>query len=195
MRRTTVAFAMIAGLVVPAGYAGAGDGAASVAASTGIGLAGDVGAAAVRFSHADCVGPGKPGTAGPHATHTTNVSGFVIDPARPVSFRYSALTLQGAGICPTAVSGPVLPQDYTGRWQLTAVCRGTNNDGAVFLNWVVDSVAGVVTGQLPVGGTCIGVLGQAFSLDITIALSPTLAPIVLVPLGPLGGELLTVTQA
>lgn len=194
MRYSVITFVMVTGLVVPAGQAGASDQAGYVSAGTQIGLAGDIGVEAVSFSHADCVGPGLPGTAGPHTTHTTNVPGFVIDPARVVSFRYTPLTLLGAGICPTTVGGPVLPQDYTGRWQMTAVCRQTSNDGAIFLNWIVDSVAGAVTGQGSAGVSCVGLLGAAFSLDITVALSPTDVPNV-GPAGPLGGELLTVTQA
>jgi hypothetical protein len=176
---------------LPAGSAGA-SGTAAVSPATSFG-SGSVGIRSVSWTHDDCVGPGLPGTAGPHVTHTDNVSGFEIDPARIVNFNLSTLALFGAGICPTTVGGPVLPQDFTGHWHLTAVCRGSNNDGAVFINWTVDAVAGVATSSGFAGGQCIGTLGQAFSLDVTIEISSTTVLGLVVQ--PIGGVQIGITQA
>ncbi|HVM45144.1 MAG TPA: hypothetical protein VM582_04345 [Candidatus Thermoplasmatota archaeon] len=148
---------------------------------------------AVSYAHDDCVGPGLPGTAGPHATHTTLVPGFVIAPSRPISVGVVTLALFGAGICPTALGGPVLPHDYSGRLQLTAVCRGTIDDGAVFLQFTLDIIAGFVVGQSSSAGACTGTLNAPFALEVTFALTPTNA--LGTPLGPLGGVRHTLAQA
>lgn len=149
---------------------------------------------AVNYAHPDCVGPGLPGTAPAHGAHTTRVTGFVIDPARPVSFGVIGLALFGAGVCPvTAAPGPILPQDMTGRWTLTAVCRGTQNEGATFFTWRVDFVGGIATSQSYTPGTCIGFLNSSFALDVTIAISST--ALLGVQLGPAGGVQHTIQQA
>lgn len=130
--------------------------------------------ATTRYSHSDCIGPALPGTTGPHTTHTAHATGFVIDPARSIQFSLQTLTLQGAGICPvTAVSAPYLPQDYTGSWSLTAVCReGTLTPGQTAVSWSVNAVAGYVLSQNFGGSGCIGYINSVFAMDITIATSP-----------------------
>lgn len=147
------------------------------------------------YSHDDCVGPGVTAlTAGPHVTHTDTVSGFVAN-GRIITFRVTTLNLFGAGICPTTVGGPVLPQDFTGRYHVTAVCAdGTTNPGALFLDLAFDAIGGVIYQQGFNGIACQGFFNSPFSLKITIDISQTTLPIVGLPLDPIGGVLLTVTQ-
>lgn len=148
---------------------------------------------AVNYAHRDCVGPGLPGTPSPHATHTTRVSGFVIAPSRPITISVFSLTLFGSGICPTALPGPVLPEDYTGQIRLTGVCRGTSNEGGLFFDFTIAFLSGIPVSGASTPGTCIGALNSAFEVDLTVSLSPI--ALFGVPLGPLGGIRHTMTQA
>lgn len=189
MRKARFVVAVL--LVVPLALAAAGaTGSPSRVVGQGV-LGADGGSQAVLYTHNDCVGPGLPLTASPHVTHTTNVPGFAFN-GRAVFFSLTPLAILGAGICPTTVGGPVLPQDFTGRYHLTAVCRGTSNDGAVTLDWILDIVAGLVQGQGSAGTPCFGLAGASFSLDITIEMSTT--TFLSIPLDPLGGIRLSVSQ-
>ncbi|MBI4729411.1 MAG: hypothetical protein HY775_07910 [Acidobacteria bacterium] len=196
MRRIRCLLAVVVALPLAVSAAGATPApTAEVRASTIVVQTGTSGpgieSIAQPYSHYDCVGPGLPGTAGPHITHTENVTGFTFSSA-VMRFTLTPLALFGSGICPTIVGGPVLPEDFTGTYRLTAVCRETSNDGTVLLVWEIQAVAGAVISQGSGGTSCTGNLGALFSLDITIAISPT--SFLGIPLDPLGGILLTVTQ-
>lgn len=147
---------------------------------------------ATIHQHYDCVGPGLPLTAPQHATHTQNVGGLAFN-GRLVRFNVVAFTPLGNGICPTTQSGPVLPQDFTGTWHLTAVCStGTTNPGTVWLDWEVQFVAGQAVGSGSNGLPCSGYANTAFSVDVTLEMSSVNVLGVDVP--PTGGVLLTITQ-
>lgn len=155
---------------------------------------GEAGAAdAVNYRHDDCVGPGLPGLAGPHGTHTTRVSGFVINPSRPVSFGYATLNPFAPGLCPTTIGGPILQHDFTGRLTYSVVCRGTLNDGGLFFSGQINAVGGLLTGTSFLPGTCTGYLNAPFSLDVTITITATTFNGL--QLGPVGGVGHTLSQA
>lgn len=156
-------------------------------------LGGEATIQSVAYAHADCVGPGLPATAAPHATHTEATAPVVID-GRIVRFSLTGLTLFGSpGPCPvTAANAGVLPQDFTGQYRMTAVCRGTLNDGTVALDFLVDMVAGIVTAQGAAGSPCSGYFGSQFHYDVTVAVDTT--TFLGVELPPTGGVRLTVEQ-
>lgn len=186
--RTLIVLALATTLLAPLTYASPP---AIVEAPTSVGLEGAVDA--VTYSHYDCVGTGAPGTAPPHATHTTRVGGFVFNGAG-INFGMNALNLFGVGPCPvTAANAGVLPTDFTGTLRLTAVCRGTLNDGAPAASWTVSFLAGTPRSNSFVPGTCRGYVNTAFALDVTIATGPV-DVLPGVPVGPLGGIVHTISQ-
>ncbi|HUR70322.1 MAG TPA: hypothetical protein VM370_13840 [Candidatus Thermoplasmatota archaeon] len=130
-------------------------------------------AAAPQFQHFDCAGPGAAQTAGAHATHTERVGGFVIDEARSLQANVVTSAIVGAGICPTTTSGPILREFFSGHYALSAVCRGSINDGAVLFAYDLDAIAGRVVAQSFAGGSCIGAPASGFALDVTVGLSPS----------------------
>lgn len=155
-------------------------------------IAETAGTEAVLYTHNDCVGVGTP-TAPPHTPnpHTTTVTGFVFNGVL-VRFSPVSLTLFGSGICPTTVSGPFLPQDFTGTYRMTAVCgAGTQNPGTVWLDFEIRYLAGIPIGAAQAGLPCTGFFNQQFSADITIAISPVTF---IVTLPPVGGIQLTISQ-
>lgn len=178
-------------LSLPASHADAQSFATPASASANPSGSGSVTASSVSFAHKDCVGPGVGLLPPGHVTHTQNVTGFVIS-SQPVRFTTTTLALFGAGPCPTGVDGPVLPQDFTGRYHFTAICRGVQNVGAVFIDVTYDALAGIITGVSGTSGSCIGTLGQTFSIDLTVEMAPYVLNGISIP--PTGGVMIGITQ-
>lgn len=142
------------------------------------------------YAHNDCVGPGLPGTAAPHATHTQNVPG--VRAGTVVHFNLAGLTLRGSpGPCPlTAADLGLLPVDMTATYHLTAVCRGNLDAGTVMLDWTLTLVAGNAVTSGFGGSPCSATAGSTFSLDVTIDISDANVAGIVVP--ATGAETLTI---
>lgn len=193
MKSPTVGLVILSLMSVVASAAGDEPSATAVRLGVGSSTGGAEAADAVNFLHHDCVGLGLLVTAPPHATHTQNIPGFVLDPARGITVEVDAFTLFGpGGICPTPLGGDALSEDFTGHWRLVLVCRETLNPGVVTLDWNLDFVAGLVTKQTVAGDACVDFLNNPFSLDATVSISGT--TFLGLPLPPVGGIRLTVSQ-
>lgn len=195
---TTVALALALSIAPLAGLAAADDDpTVAVHAEPNLGPPASTDAVQSPYNHYDCVGPGpSPAVADQHDPdpHTETVEGFQSGQGA-IKFRIVGFSLFTSGTCPVeAVDGPVLSEDFTGHYRVKAVCAdGTTNPGTVFMDWELDLVAGLLFTQERTTNPCYTVSGSSFALDVTVEISRTDA-LLGVPIGPVGGIDLTVTQ-